>query len=43
MLAEGAFPVCSAGDVLVALSLAGADVPSPKGLGHLVHVERRHA
>lgn len=27
LLADGAFPVCSAGDVLVALSLAGAVVP----------------
>jgi DNA processing protein len=33
LLADGAFPVCSAGDVLVALSLAGAAVlppPSPR-------------
>ncbi len=29
LLADGAFPVCSAGDVLVALSLAGAAVPAP--------------
>ncbi len=29
LLADGAFPVCSAADVLVALSLAGADVPRP--------------
>jgi DNA processing protein len=29
LLGEGAFPVCSAGDVLVALSLAGAPVPGP--------------
>jgi DNA processing protein len=29
LLADGAFPVCSAGDVLVALSLAGAPVPAP--------------
>ncbi len=29
LLAEGAFPVCSVGDVLVALSLAGAAVPGP--------------
>ncbi len=28
LLADGAFPVCSAGDVLVALSLAGASVPA---------------
>ena len=28
LLADGAFPVCSAGDVLVALSLAGAPVPA---------------
>ena len=28
LLAEGAFPVCSAGDILVALSLAGASVPA---------------
>ncbi len=28
LLAEGAFPVCSAGDVLVALSLSGASVPA---------------
>lgn len=30
LLADGAFPVCSAGDILVALSLAGAVVPSPQ-------------
>jgi len=30
LLADGAFPVSSAADVLVALSLAGAAVPSPK-------------
>jgi DNA processing protein len=29
LLADGAFPVCSAGDVLVALSLAGATVAAP--------------
>jgi DNA processing protein len=29
LLADGAFPVCSAGDVLVALSLAGLDVSGP--------------
>jgi DNA processing protein len=29
LLADGAFPVCSVGDVLVALSLAGAAVPAP--------------
>ena len=29
LLADGAFPVCSAGDVLVALSLAGAVVSRP--------------
>ncbi len=28
LLADGAFPVCSAGDVLAALSLAGATVPA---------------
>jgi DNA processing protein len=28
LLAEGAFPVCSAGDILVALSLEGALVPT---------------
>ena len=28
LVAEGAFPVCSAGDILVALSLAGASVPA---------------
>ncbi len=28
LLADGAFPVCSAGDILVALSLAGASVPA---------------
>jgi DNA processing protein len=33
LLADGAFPVCSAGDVLVALSLAGAAVPSPELAG----------
>ena len=35
LLADGAFPVCSTGDILVALSLAGASVPSPapRGLG----------
>ncbi len=32
LLAEGAFPVCSVGDILVALSLAGAVVPSPEAL-----------
>ncbi|HSZ38313.1 MAG TPA: DNA-protecting protein DprA [Acidimicrobiales bacterium] len=30
LMAEGAFPVCSATDVLVALSLRGAHVPIPK-------------
>ena len=30
LLADGAFPVCSAGDILVALSLAGASVPAPR-------------
>ncbi len=29
LIADGAFPVCSAGDILVALSLAGADVAAP--------------
>jgi DNA processing protein len=29
LLADGAFPVCGAGDILVALSLAGASVPAP--------------
>ncbi|MGA2472412.1 MAG: DNA-processing protein DprA, partial [Acidimicrobiales bacterium] len=29
LLADGAFPVCSAGDILVALSLEGATVPVP--------------
>jgi len=29
LLADGAFPVCSVGDVLVALSLAGAPAPTP--------------
>ena len=29
LLADGAFPVCSAGDILVALSLAGAAVSVP--------------
>jgi DNA processing protein len=29
LLGEGAFPVCSAGDILVALALEGATVPSP--------------
>ena len=33
LLAEGAFPVCSAGDVLVALSLAGVVVSSPEVRG----------
>jgi len=28
LLADGAFPVCSAGDILVALSLAGASAPA---------------
>ncbi len=32
LLADGAFPVCSVADVLVALSLAGAVVPSPAAL-----------
>ena len=30
LLADGAFPVCSTSDVLVALSLAGASVPPPE-------------
>jgi DNA processing protein len=29
LIADGAFPVCSAGDILVALSLAGVHVPAP--------------
>lgn len=29
LLGEGAFPVCSAGDILVALALEGANVPPP--------------
>jgi DNA processing protein len=29
LLSEGAFPVCSAGDILVALALEGATVPAP--------------
>lgn len=29
LLGEGAFPVCSAGDILVALALEGAEVPPP--------------
>ena len=29
LLADGAFPVCSAADILVALSLAGAPAPMP--------------
>ena len=33
LLADGAFPVCSAGDILVALSLAGAPVPAPTAPG----------
>ena len=33
LLADGAFPVCSAGDILVALSLAGASVPAPATVG----------
>jgi len=32
LLGEGAFPVCSAGDILVALSLEGVTVPAPKVL-----------
>jgi DNA processing protein len=31
LLADGAFPVCSSGDVLVALSLGGASVAAPAG------------
>lgn len=31
LLADGAFPVCSTADILVALSLAGASVPAPRG------------
>jgi DNA processing protein len=31
LLADGAFPVCSTADILVALSLAGAPVPAPQG------------
>jgi len=34
LLADGAFPVCSAGDILVALSLAGASVPDPAAARH---------
>ena len=36
LLADGAFPVCSAGDILVALSLKGAPVPTapPAGVRH---------
>ncbi len=30
LLSDGAFPVCSAGDILVALSLAGAAVAAPR-------------
>ena len=33
LLADGAFPVCSAGDVLIALSLEGAPVPAPAPSG----------
>ena len=45
MLAEGAFPVCSVADILVALSLTGAVVPGPKAprsrlLGRRVDVAR---
>ncbi len=32
LLADGAFPVCSTADILVALSLAGASVPMPKAV-----------
>ena len=41
LLADGAFPVCSVADVLVALSLAGAVVPSPEALANRVLVDRR--
>ncbi len=41
LLADGAFPVCSAGDILVALSLAGAVVPAPPAQGAASHVGRR--
>jgi len=41
LLADGAFPVCSAGDVLVALSLAGASVPSPVAAGSTSRPGRR--
>jgi DNA processing protein len=33
LLADGAFPVCSTGDILVALALAGASVGVPVGAG----------
>jgi DNA processing protein len=35
LLADGAFPVCSAGDILVALALAGASVAVPPPAGRL--------
>ena len=35
LLADGAFPVCSAGDILVALALAGASVAVPPKAGGL--------
>ena len=33
LLADGAFPVCSSGDILVALSLSGAAVAAPREVG----------
>jgi DNA processing protein len=33
LLADGAFPVCSTGDILVALALTGASVVAPKATG----------
>jgi len=33
LLADGAFPVCSSSDILVALSLHGAPPPSPAAAG----------
>jgi DNA processing protein len=40
LLADGAFPVCSAGDILVALSLAGAPVPAPAAAASTARPQR---
>jgi len=40
LLADGAFPVCCAGDILVALSLAGAPAPAPSPSVHGARPQR---